>query len=98
MTLWNGRFAKDTDALVLDFSQSISYDRRLYAFDIQGSQAHARMLAKQSIITQAEADAIVHGLDQVKAEIESGKFVFRKELEDFDANANAPEVSPRPMA
>ena len=86
MTLWNGRFAKDIDTLVLDFSQSISYDKRLYAFDIQGSQAHARMLAKQGIITPAEAETIVSGLDQVKAEIDSGKFVFRKELEDIHMN------------
>ena len=89
MTLWNGRFAEKTDALVAKYSESISYDRRLYPFDIAGSKAHARMLAKQGIIPQEDADAIVKGLDQVLAEIEAGKFDFKEELEDIHMNVES---------
>jgi len=89
MTLWNGRFSKGTDKLVLAFSESISYDRRLYPFDIQGSQAHAKMLAAQGIITEEEAGKICAGLEQVKAEIESGKFQFKTEQEDIHMNIEA---------
>ena len=77
MALWDGRFSQKTDDLVLNLSQSISYDCRLYPYDIAGSKAHARMLAKQGIIPQQDADAIVNGLDQVKAELDGGKFTFR---------------------
>ena len=63
MALWSGRFTQQTDSLVQKFSESISYDRRLYPFDIQGSQAHAKMLAKQGIISQDDADKIIAGLN-----------------------------------
>lgn len=89
MTLWNGRFSKGTDKLVQIFSESISYDRRLYPFDIQGSQAHARMLAAQGIISEDEATKICDGLDQVKAEIEAGTFEFKVEQEDIHMNIEA---------
>ncbi|MBQ7651799.1 MAG: argininosuccinate lyase, partial [Victivallales bacterium] len=68
------------------YTESISYDRRLYPFDIAGSKAHATMLAKQGIIPQADAEAIIGGLDAVLAEIESGKFDFKEELEDIHMN------------
>ena len=84
--LWSGRFATGTDQLVLQLSQSISYDRRLYPYDILGSQAHARMLARQGIIPQEDADKIVAGLEQVKAEIDGGAFQFKTELEDIHMN------------
>ena len=58
MALWGGRFAKSAAESVRNFTESISYDRRLYKHDIQGSQAHAHMLAKAGIIPQASADAI----------------------------------------
>ncbi|MBO7741856.1 MAG: argininosuccinate lyase, partial [Victivallales bacterium] len=86
MALWDGRFSQKTDELVLNLSQSISYDCRLYPYDIAGSKAHARMLARQGIIPQADADSITAGLDQVKAELDAGTFVFRKELEDIHMN------------
>lgn len=86
MALWDGRFSQGTDKLVLGMSESISYDRRLYPYDIQGSCAHARMLARQGIIPQADADAIIAGLAQVKQELDDGVFVFRVELEDIHMN------------
>ena len=89
MALWGGRFSEKTDDLVAQFSESISYDRRLYPFDILGSQAHARMLARQGIIPQEDADAIVAGLDEVREEIENGTFVFKQELEDIHMNVEA---------
>ncbi len=89
MALWSGRFAEKTDALVAKYSESISYDKRLYPFDIAGSKAHAKMLAKQGIIPQQDADAIVKGLDQVLDEIESGTFDFKEELEDIHMNVES---------
>ena len=89
MALWSGRFSEATDSLVSRFSESISFDRRLYPFDIQGSKAHARMLARQNIISQADADAIVAGLDGIMADIEAGRFDFCEELEDIHMNIEA---------
>ncbi|MCQ2396566.1 MAG: argininosuccinate lyase [Lentisphaeria bacterium] len=86
MPLWDGRFSEGPDALVLRLSESISYDRRLYPFDIQGSMAHATMLAKQGIIPQEDADKILKGLEQVKGELDRGEFVFKTELEDIHMN------------
>jgi argininosuccinate lyase len=86
MPLWDGRFSQGTDKLVLRMSESISYDRRLYPYDIEGSCAHAKMLAHQGIIPQSDADAILRGLAQVKAELDSGSFCFKTELEDIHMN------------
>ncbi|MFA4943105.1 MAG: argininosuccinate lyase [Lentisphaeria bacterium] len=89
MAMWGGRFAKETDALVRTFTESISYDRRLYPHDIRGSQAHARMLAKQGIIPAADAEAIIRELDSIKARIDTGDFEFKAELEDIHMNIEA---------
>ena len=78
--------SEKTDELVARYTESISYDRRLYPFDIAGSKAHAEMLAKQGIIPQEDADAIIKGLDAVLAEIEAGSFTFKEELEDIHMN------------
>ncbi len=86
MPLWDGRFSEGPDALVLRLSESIHYDCRLYPFDLQGSMAHAKMLAHQGIIPQEDADKILAGLQQVKEELDSGKFVFKTELEDIHMN------------
>ncbi|MCQ2403015.1 MAG: argininosuccinate lyase [Lentisphaeria bacterium] len=86
MPLWDGRFSEGPDALVLRLSESISYDRRLYPFDLQGSAAHAKMLAHQGIIPQEDADKILAGLEQIKGELDRGEFVFRTELEDIHMN------------
>jgi argininosuccinate lyase len=74
MALWNGRFKKHLDPRALKFSSSLDIDKRLYAEDIEGSIAHAGMLAKQKIITVAESKKIIRALQQIKREIETGKF------------------------
>ena len=89
MALWSGRFAEETDALVRRFTESISYDRRLYPFDIQGSIAHARMLGRQGIIPAVDVEAIVAGLTAIKADIDAGTFEFREDLEDIHMNIEA---------
>lgn len=84
--LWGGRFAKSTDVMVEEFTSSISFDQRMYREDIAGSIAHARMLAKCGIISAAEADTIVAGLQSILADIEAGKFSFEISLEDIHMN------------
>lgn len=86
MALWSGRFSEETDVLVRRFTESISYDRRLYPFDIQGSIAHAHMLGRQGIIPVADAAAIAAGLEAIKADMDAGTFEFREELEDIHMN------------
>jgi argininosuccinate lyase len=84
--MWGGRFAAGPAAIMQQINASIGVDKRLYAEDIQGSLAHAAMLASQGIITEADAAAIANGLSQVKAEIESGHFEFKVALEDIHMN------------
>lgn len=84
--LWGGRFSEATAASVEDFTESISYDWRLYHHDIQGSKAHARMLAQQGLITDREAEEIVAGLAEIEQEIDNNTFVFKPELEDIHMN------------
>lgn len=74
------------DPQALRYSASVAYDRRLYRYDIAASMAHARMLGKQKIIPAADAEAIVRGLDEIRTEIETGRFPFRQELEDIHLN------------
>lgn len=87
--MWGGRFAKATAASMEAFSESVSFDWLLYAEDIRGSQAHARMLAKQGFLTDVEARTICDGLDRVKSEIESGEFVWKTEMEDVHMNVES---------
>jgi len=86
MKLWGGRFTKQTDKLTEDFNASIAFDSRMYRQDIQGSIAHAAMLAKQGILTSAERDLIVSGLEEIKAELEAGQLEFTVEAEDVHMN------------
>ncbi|MDH5694042.1 MAG: argininosuccinate lyase [Gammaproteobacteria bacterium] len=86
---WGGRFTAPTDAFVELFTSSVLFDQRMYAHDIQGSKAHARMLAKVGVLTQAEADQIINGLDEIHADIESGKFEWSVSLEDVHMNIEA---------
>lgn len=86
MAMWGGRFDARPNELVARMGQSVSFDRRLYKHDILGSIAHATMLAKQGVIPQTDADAIVKGLNQVREEIDSGKFVWSEALEDVHMN------------
>ncbi|MEX0800488.1 MAG: argininosuccinate lyase [Dehalococcoidia bacterium] len=81
--------ARGLDRRALDYSASISFDRRLYAHDIAASIAHARMLAKQGIVPGDDAEAIVRGLEEIRSEIEGGTFPFRQELEDIHLNIEA---------
>ena len=83
---WGGRFKEGPAALVQRYTESISFDRALYAQDIAGSKAHAAMLAKVGVLTAAEAAAIASGLDRVKEEIESGHFAWKVEYEDVHMN------------
>jgi len=78
-----GRFHKETDKLVAEYTASIPFDWRLYHHDIAGSIAHAKMLAKQGIISSREAEIITTGLASIGEEIEQGKFQFKPELEDI---------------
>ena len=84
--MWGGRFASGPAAIMAEINASISFDKRLYAQDIAGSKAHARMLARQGIITRADAAAITKGLERVMREIENGKFRFSTALEDIHMN------------
>lgn len=83
---WGGRFSEPTDELVERFTQSVDHDRRLAAYDIQGSMAHARMLAGIGLLTELEADAIVDGLAGIGRDIESGNFEWSTSLEDVHMN------------
>ncbi len=86
MKLWGGRFAKDNSELMEDFHSSISFDKRLFEEDIAGSLAHSAMLAKQGIISQAEADEIRRGLEEIREEIREGKVEFDVKAEDIHMN------------
>jgi len=83
---WGGRFASAPAALMLQFSESVSFDRRLAPFDVAGSQAHAKMLAKCGLLTAAECKAIVEGLDAILDDIKTGQFVWDTALEDVHMN------------
>ena len=80
---WGGRFSEPTDRQVEAFTSSLHYDRRLYRCDIEGSIAHARMLARQGIVTKGEARAICAGLREILAEMEAGTFPFHPDDEDI---------------
>jgi len=87
--VWAARFAKATDPRAEAFTAAIDVDRRLWRYDIAGSIAHARMLAKQGIIPPEDGEAIVRGLAEIGEEIEAGRFEFRRELEDIHMNIEA---------
>ena len=86
---WDGRFASKTDRTVESFTASIAFDKRLYRYDIEGSIAHCRMLAKQSIITEEEASQIIEGLGRIGRNIERGQLELDESLEDIHMNVEA---------
>ena len=86
MNSFNSQFNKDSSKLVQQYVASIPFDQRLYRQDIEGSIAHARMLAKQEIIDGSEAETIIRGLNSILQEIEQGKFQFKTEMEDIHMN------------
>ncbi len=87
--MWGGRFGASPDAVMADINISIDVDRKLYRQDIAASKAHAAMLAKRGIIPAQDAKQIIHGLDTILSEIESGKFRFKRALEDIHMNVEA---------
>ena len=87
--LWGGRFTKETDQLVYDFNASIRFDRRLYAEDIRGSIAHVMMLAKQKILTEAEKEDIIAGLEGILDDVEQGKLEISDKYEDIHSFVEA---------
>jgi argininosuccinate lyase len=86
---WGGRFSEATDAFVERFTASIGFDYRLYHHDINGSIAHATMLAKVGVLTEAERDQIITGLEEIRAEIVAGQFTWSISLEDVHMNIEA---------
>ena len=87
--LWGGRFTKDTDRDVYLFNASIGYDKRLYSEDIKGSMVHARMLAKQGIITKDELEDIIKGLNTIMEQLEDGSLEITDEYEDIHSFVEA---------
>lgn len=79
---WGGRFTQPTDALVEDFTSSIEDDKNIALDDVEGSVAHATMLGEQGIISTEDAERLVEGLGEVRAELEANTFPWRVELED----------------
>ncbi|MCG2573313.1 argininosuccinate lyase [Acinetobacter sp. ME22] len=84
--MWGGRFTEATDAFVAEFTASVQFDQRFYQQDIAGSIAHATMLAKVGVLTEAERDDIIQGLTEIRQEIEAGTFEWRIDLEDVHMN------------
>ncbi|MBO6539793.1 MAG: argininosuccinate lyase [Rhizobiaceae bacterium] len=87
--MWGGRFAAGASAIMEAINASIGVDRKLYAQDIRGSLAHARMLAETGIISAEDQNKIVDGLNTILSEIEAGNFTFKPELEDIHMNVEA---------
>lgn len=83
---WSGRFMENTAKEVEDFTESVSFDWRLWPYDIQGSIAHVKMLKKTRILSPQDAEMIIKGLEEIGAEISQGRFRWREELEDVHMN------------
>src|SRR5258708_32319709 len=95
---WGGRFAAGPAELMLQFSESVSFDRRLALFDIAGSKAHSAMLAHVGLITTKERDAIHAGLDVILAEIAADDFTWDVALEDVHMNIESALTKRVPVA
>ena len=76
MKLWGGRFTKETDQLVQNFNESLSFDQKFYRQDIRGSIAHVKMLAKQGILSEKDRDDIIRGLEGIREDLDSGKLTI----------------------
>ena len=87
--MWGGRFSSGPDAIMEEINASIGFDKRLYKHDIAGSIAHATMLEAAGILTRDDKDAIISGLETVRAEIEAGAFTFSRALEDIHMNVES---------
>ena len=89
MKLWGGRFTKETNQLVHNFNESLSFDRKFYHQDIEGSIAHVTMLAKQGILSEDDRDKIIQGLKGIRKDIEEGRLEFTPEHEDIHSFVEA---------
>ena len=89
MKLWGGRFTKETNQLVHNFNESLSFDQKFYHQDIDGSIAHVTMLAKQGIVSNEDKIAIIEGLESIKEDLEEGRLEFTKEHEDIHSFVEA---------
>ena len=87
--LWGGRFTKQTDQLVYNFNQSIGFDQKFFHQDVRGSRAHVRMLAKQQILTEAERDQILAGLDSIEKDVDEGVLAIGRTYEDIHSFVEA---------
>ena len=87
--LWGGRFTKETDKEVYAFNASINFDKRLIDVDIMGSIVHAKMLAKQNIISDADKDSIINGLNSIVSDVKSGNILITEEYEDVHSFVEA---------
>ncbi len=87
--LWGGRFTEATDEFVEQFNASVGFDKRLFKHDIQGSRAHAEMLAQIGILNSNDCEKLLKALDSIEAEIEAGGFEWKTELEDVHMNIEA---------
>lgn len=87
--LWGGRFTKETDQLVYNFNASISFDKKFYKQDMEGSIAHVKMLGKQGILTEQETDDIVKAICEILKEVEEGKLEISHEYEDIHSFVEA---------
>ena len=87
--IWGGRFQSATDAILEAINVSIDFDKRLGPQDVRGSLAHVAMLAETGIVSAEDAAAITRGLDQIRGEIEEGRFTFSRALEDIHMNVES---------
>ena len=87
--LWGGRFTKETDQLVYNFNASISFDKKFYRQDMEGSMAHVKMLAKQGILTEDEKDQILEGLEGILEDVENGTLEISDKYEDIHSFVEA---------
>ena len=93
MKLWGGRFTKETNHLVHNFNESISFDQKFYKQDIAGSIAHVTMLAKQGILSEKDKDAIIEGLKGIRRDLDSGALTITTESEDIHSFVEAELIS-----
>lgn len=93
MKLWGGRFTKETNQLVHNFNESLSFDQRFYKEDIEGSIAHVTMLAAQSILTEEEKEQIIEGLNSIQNDITAGVLAFDTQYEDIHSFVEAHLIS-----
>lgn len=83
MKLWGGRFSKQTHKLMEEFNSSLSFDKRLYSYDIKGSIAHVKMLSRTGVLSKSEAETIIKGLQEIKEEIDEGIISLEGRYEDI---------------